>query len=56
MQTLQQQHTWQSQADAVKPTQQALKQMLPKRTLMHVPQARSAEALTTDLLQHLQLS
>ena len=56
VQTLQQHRTWQPQADAVKPTQQALKQMLSQRRLMHVPQAHPVEASMTDLLQHLQLS
>lgn len=44
------------QADAPPATQQVSKQMLPKQTPVHMPQARPAGASQTDLLQHLQLS
>ena len=43
------------QADTDPATQQASKQALPKRALMHVPQAQPAEVLKTDLLKHMQV-
>ena len=56
VQQLKQEPTQQPQADVISATQQVSKQMLPKRSLVHVPQAQPTEGSKTDLLQHLQLS